>query len=167
MLLKDKLSEEAQVSEYEQERNKPMPNRIHGTIQTKISVLLSINFGEQYDFPNEVTLNTQPSHSTPDIAIFPKKELDWETTEAKEKEVPITTIEIISPSQSLDGMAKKIWQSYFPMGVQSAWIVMPPPLKTICILTPDKQRLFFESGMLKDPATGIELEVEKVFEGMK
>ena len=167
MLLKDKLSEEAQVSEYEQERNKPMPNIVHGAIQAEISFLLKLHYREKYVLASEVTLDTKPSHSIPDFCIFPKKELDWETTEAKEKEAPITTIEIISPSQSLDEMAKKIWQSYFPMGVQSAWIVMPPPLKTICILTPDKQRLFFESGTLKDPATGIELDVEKVFEGLK
>ncbi|MEZ4960491.1 MAG: Uma2 family endonuclease [Saprospiraceae bacterium] len=153
-------------TDYETERNKPMPNRIHGTIQTKISVMLTIEFGDKYDFPNEVTLATTPA-STPDICIFPKRELDWATTEAKEQEVPITTIEIVSPSQSLDEMAKKIWQTYFPIGVQSAWIVMPPPFKAIYVLTPDGGKHFFDQGTLTDAATGVELEVEKVFEGLK
>ena len=155
------------MSDYEIKRNKPMPNRIRGKIQSKIGAQLEVNYGSKYDIASEVTLDTKPKASTPDISIFPKKELDWETIEAKEKDVPFTTVEIISPTQSFDEMAKKIFGLYFPLGVQSAWIVMPPPFKTICVLTPDNEKKFFDKGTLTDPVTGMKIEVEKVFVGMK
>jgi len=168
MLKEDSYTDEARsdVSEYEQERNKPLPNRVHGTIQSQLNFQLLNHNKNRFDFPSEVALNTTPG-STPDICIFPKKELDWETTEAKEEEAPLTVVEIISPSQSFDEMAKKIYQLYFPMGVKSAWLVMPPPLKSICVMTPDGKNRFFESGTLKDDVTRIEINIEKVFEGMK
>lgn len=166
----DVFTEETQTAtpDYETERNKPMPNRIHGKIQHKLGFQLELNYGDQFDFSDEVTLDSTPS-STPDICIFPRKEqdLDWKTITAKEKEVPITTIEIVSPSQSIDEMAQKVWNIYFPLGVKSAWIVMPPPFKAIYVLTPDDNKQFFDTGILADPATGIQLEIEKVFEGLK
>jgi Uma2 family endonuclease len=149
------------AQDYETERNKPMPNRIHGTIQTRIVVLLD-QYSDRYQFSSEVTLDTTPA-STPDILVFPKKQLNWKTVEAREKEMPITTIEILSPSQHLEDLAEKARDTYFPAGVQSAWIVVPP-LKTVTILTPDGGQLVFGQGTLTDPVTGIQLSIEKVFD---
>jgi len=156
------------ISDYETERNKPMPNRIHGKIELNLSVQLNNNYSNQFDFAVEVTLDTSPA-STPDLCIFSKKEeaLDWRTVTAKESEVPLTTIEIVSPSQSMTDMAKKIMDIYFPMGVKSAWLVMPPPYKAIYVLTPDGKRKHFDEGTLTDPTTDIQIELEKVFVGMK
>jgi len=150
-------------SDYETERNKPIPNKIHGAIQHKISVLLD-QYSDRYLFTTEVSLDTTPS-STPDILIFPIKKLSWKNIEAKEKEMPITTIEIISPSQSIEELAAKAWNIYFPAGVRSAWIVVPP-LKTVMILLPDDQELVFSQGELLDPTTGIQLSLERIFECM-
>ncbi|MCB0519570.1 MAG: Uma2 family endonuclease [Lewinellaceae bacterium] len=148
-------------SDYETERNKPMPNRIHGTIQTRLVVLLD-QYSDRYQFSSEVTLDTTPP-STPDILFFHKKQLNWKTVEAKEKEMPITTIGILSPRQTIEDLAEKAWNTYFPAGVQSAWIVVPP-LKTVSILTPDDKQLVFSQGTLTDPVTGIQLSVEKIFD---
>ncbi len=166
MLLKENIVEEQTHSEYETERNKPMPNRIHGKIQGKIVYLLISKFEDKYEFSSEVTLKTVPN-STPDICIFPKKVLDWKEVEAKESEAPITTVEIISPSQSIDEMIRKILNLYFPFGIKSAWLVMPPPMRAICVVTPDGKKKFYDSGILTDPVTGIEMDVDMVFEGMK
>lgn len=155
---------EAEVqSDYENERGKPMPNLLHGTLQTAIIVQLALKYGDRYDSPSEVTLDISPA-ATPDISIYPKRvSFDPLETPAKEPEMPLTTIEIISPSQSFSDMAKKIRKSYFPNGVKSAWIVVPE-LKGIHILLPDDNNLYFNSGTLTDPATGIELSIDKVFE---
>ncbi len=149
-------------TDYETERGKPMPNRIHGAIQGQINFLLRLAYNQEYQFPNEVSLDTTPP-TTPDICIYPKKKLDWRTTAAKEIEMPITAIEILSPSQSLDELVAKAEDSYFSEGVKSAWIVVPA-LKTIIVLLPDEQKLYFTTGTLEDPATGIQIPVEKVFE---
>ena len=39
--------------------------------------------------------------------------------------------------------------------------------KTKTPSAPDGKKKYFDSGKLKDPVTGIEIEVDKVFEGMK
>ena len=150
---------------YEIERNKPMPNLAHGVIQTKISHLLMSFYEGDYLFPNEVSLATTPK-STPDICIYPKKKISMINISAKEKDPPITTIEIQSPSQSIEELNDTAWNLYFPMGVKSAWVVVPS-LKTIQIFLPSKQKLMFSKGKLKDPVTNIEIDVEKVFEDLE
>ncbi|HFA47807.1 MAG TPA: Uma2 family endonuclease [Bacteroidetes bacterium] len=154
----------ATLSDYETERNKPMPNRIHGAIQSQIGFLLKSVYGDKYQFISELALDTTPG-STPDICIFPKKKLDVKNTPAKETEAPLTTIEIISPSQTFNELMHKAWDLYFPMGVKSAWIVVPE-VKAIHIIMPGGDNLYFASGKLKDPATGIEVPVERVFEDL-
>ncbi|MEM6317960.1 MAG: Uma2 family endonuclease [Bacteroidota bacterium] len=152
------------LTPYETERNKPLPNLIHGVIQTKISTLLTLDYGKEYLFPNELSLDTHPG-STPDICIYKKRKLSVLDVASKESEAPITTIEIQSPSQSIDELLIKVHQLYFPMGVQSAWIVIPA-LKSIQIVLPNKENLVFTKGKLKDPVTNLEVEVERVFEDL-
>lgn len=152
------------ISQYEIERNKPLPNRIHGQIESDLSFALNLNYREKYQFALEVSLATTPS-STPDVTIFPKKKLSLKTIKAKEEEAPITTIEIQSPSQSIEELQKKAWNLYFPMGVQSAWIVIPS-LKAVKILLPDDSEFFYNSDKLKDPVTNIEIEIKEIFANM-
>ena len=152
------------LSQYEIERNKPMPNRIHGQIQGDLVFLLNLHYREKYNFSSEVSLATTPG-STPDICIFPKKKLSLKTIKAKEEEAPITTIEIQSPSQSIEELQHKAWNLYFPMGVKSAWIIIPS-LKAVKILLADDQEFFFNSGKLKDPVTNIEIEIKEIFANM-
>jgi Uma2 family endonuclease len=162
MLKEDVITESPSITQdYETERNKPMPNRIHGTIQGEIIFQLKLKYSDHYQFSSEVTLDTTPP-STPDILIYPKKQLNWKTVEAREKEMPITTIEILSPSQTLDTLAEKAWKTYFPAGVQSAWIVIPQ-IKTVTILLPGDQQLVFSQGILTDRVTGIQISIEKIF----
>ena len=151
------------VSDYETERNKPMPNTIHGVIQRKLSALLD-KYENQYLIASEVTLNTTPA-STPDLVISKKRKLRWKDMEAKEKEAPIATIEILSPSQTIDDLLDKARDVYFPMGVKSAWLIIPP-IKTVTILTPDENQSVFNHGEMTDSVTGIKLSVEAIFECM-
>ncbi|MEM6317621.1 MAG: Uma2 family endonuclease [Bacteroidota bacterium] len=153
------------LTSYEIERNKPMPNRIHGQIQGDLLFLLNLNYREKFDFSSEVSLDTIPP-STPDIGIFPTKQLDIQEVEAKETEPPITTIEIQSPSQSPDELVKKAYKRYFPMGVQSAWVVLPA-LKAIQVLLPDNRKILFSEGQLKDPVTDIQVDIKEVFRKLK
>ncbi len=152
------------LSDYEIERNKPIPNIIHGAVQAQIGFLLKENYSDHYMVIGELSLETTPG-STPDICVYPKKKLNVKNTLARETEPPLTTIEILSPSQSFNELMHKAWDLYFPMGVKSAWIVVPE-LKAVHIIMPDENNLYFASGMLTDPATGIELPVERIFEDL-
>lgn len=150
-------------TDYETERGKPMPNIIHGTIQGKLNRLLWDGYDDRFMFPNELSLATSPG-STPDICIYSKRKLDIRDVEAKETEMPLTTIEILSPSQTIDYLQSKVWDIYFPAGIGSAWIVVPQ-LKSIQVLTRDGEEVFYKK-ILKDPTTGIKINVEKVFEDL-
>ncbi|MEM8525397.1 MAG: Uma2 family endonuclease [Bacteroidota bacterium] len=152
------------VSQYEIERNKPIPNLVHGLIQSNLNLAFRLKYRDQYMFPNELSLATIPG-STPDICIYPKRIVSSRNVSAKESETPITTIEIQSPSQSIDELISKAWNLYFPMGVKSAWIVIPA-LKAVQILLPDEQKILFTTGIVEDPATNIEIELNMIFEGI-
>ena len=151
-------------SEYEIERNKPMPNRIHGVIQSCIGYLLRLQYGDRFQFGSEVSLATNPP-TTPDLCIFNKKKLRLRDIEAKETEMPLTVIEIISPSQSIDFLQDKAWNIYFPIGIGSVWLVVPE-LKAIQLLLPNDEQYLFYNDTLTDPTTGIQIPVEKVFEDL-
>jgi hypothetical protein len=60
----------------------------------------------------------------------------------------------------------KAWDLYFPLGVQSAWIVVPE-FKAIHVLLPNDQSILVNAGILTDPATGIQISIEKVFEDLQ
>ncbi len=153
-------------SDYETERNKPMPNRIHGHIQSNIIVELKIAYGNQYSITSEVTLDTQPKASTPDVCIFAKRELHLKDVQAKSAEMPLTTIEIQSPSQAPEELINKALEYYFPAGVKSAWVIIPS-LKAVRIILPDDQNFLFISGEVYDPSNGVKVAVDKIFEGIE
>lgn len=147
---------EALEAKYKNERNKPMPSKNHGIIQSRLNIALG-KYLSEFEFITELSL-TLPDvkSSVPDISIFPKMKIDLFDDEIKVSEPPITVIEILSPTQSVDEIKDKIFDIYFPGGVQSAWLIIPT-VRTVYIFTPDKKITTFTEGTLKDAATGIEL----------
>lgn len=137
----------------------------HGTIQAQISFLLKRDFPKKFSTISELSLVFKPKGATPDLCIYEKMHFDYAQDEdvIKMTAPPLTTVEILSPTQALDGVILKIRKNYFPNGVKSAWVVLPP-LKTIVLLLAVQEPLFFSNGKLIDPATGIELSVEEIFE---
>lgn len=153
-----------EISTYEIERNKPMPNEIHGTIQANIIILLA-GYRKNYRIMSEVTLATTPQ-TTPDVLVARKKKLSRDEVTPKMNEAPILTIEIQSPSQSIEVLQRKVKDQYFPMGVESAWIIIPG-LKGIQVLFPDGNEHFYNNGALTDKTTGITIDVASVFEDIE
>lgn len=151
-------------SQYEIERNKPMPNYAHSLLQAQIIFLLKTYYGDQFNFPSELSLDTSPG-STPDICIYPREKVNLKKLAAKKSEPPLTTIEIVPPSQSNNEIMKKAWDLYFPMGVKSAWVVIPE-FKGILVVLPNDEKHYFDKGLLKDPTNNIELSIEKIFEDL-
>ncbi len=78
---------------------------------------------------------------------------------------PITTIEILSPTQPLNTVISKIRQIYFTNGVKSSWVIIPS-MKAVVLYLPDHDLdgyELFKSGEVKDPVTGITLKVDDIF----
>jgi Uma2 family endonuclease len=149
-------------TEYELERGKPMPSKNHGRLQAFLSRALLNKYLDKYDIESEVSLELVTGPTTPDIIISEHSDIDWLNDEIKVTRVPITTIEILSPTQGLDELKNKAIDKYFPAGVKSAWIIVPT-FQTIYVLTPDKKVATFTEGVVKDKATGLEINMSDIF----
>ncbi len=151
-----------ETSTYEIERGKPMPSLNHARLELQLVKML-LPFEDKYDILPELSLRLSTGDAVPDLCLFPKRTFDYENDQTKVTEAPVLTIEILSPKQILDDVVKKIRDTYLPAGVQSSWVVIPS-LKTVHILTPDKQvRTFQTTGVITDPATGIQVDMEELF----
>jgi len=152
-----------QISDYERERGKPMPTLNHAVIQGNLIFNLKLRFREQYTIASElnITMPERPD-TVPDIAIYPKLQIDFLHDITSMTEMPLTIIEIVSPSQSdADILAK--FERYFKAGVQSCWLVMPS-LQAIAVYSAvGKYQFFSDTATLTDQVTGIELAVGEVF----
>jgi Uma2 family endonuclease len=152
-----------QVSDYELQRGKPMPTLNHSIIQGNLTFVLKLHYRDQYSVLPEInlTMPTRPD-TVPDIAIYPKMQTDFLHDISSMTEMPLTVIEIVSPSQSdADIIAK--FERYFAAGVQSCWLVMPV-FKAISVYSSLAQYKFFtDDTTLNDPTTGIELALNEVF----
>ncbi len=151
------------LSDYEIERGKPMPNLTHGIIQANIGFELKIMYQKKYRIASEVTLDTLPKGSTPDLIILPNRPLDFtKEIPARLSEAPLVTIEIQSPSQSFDEMLDKVI-IYFEFGVQSCWVVQPR-IKGVFVFETPFEYKFYHNEILNDSKLEIELDLKKVFE---
>ncbi len=146
------------VSEYENERGKPMPSMNHGVVQARLIVALDAY--EEYTPVSELTLDLTPA-ATPDVCIYPKLTLDWQNDQIRAIEMPLTTIEIQSPTQGTQELVNKI-QRLLAAGVQSAWLV-EPTLKLIAVYLPGEEPQVFTKGELHDPTTRIRIQLDQVF----
>jgi Uma2 family endonuclease len=156
-------SVEKELSQYEIERNKPMPSKNHSIIQGYLITEINIHYRKQFTCMSEIDI-TMPEkpNCVPDIAIYPKLEFNFWDDELSMTEMPLTAIEIVSPSQSDNDILKKI-NRYFQAGVKSCWFVMPA-FQAISVYSSLEKYTFFTSDMtLTDPATGIEIALNEVF----
>ncbi len=157
----DQVSEPA--VQYQIERNKPMPSKNHSAIQSRLVIALGKKYDKKYEFYSELSL-TLPDvkPAVPDICIFPKAKLDLLNDEIKVSDVPITVIEILSPKQSIEDIKNKFFEIYFPAGVQSAWLIIPP-LRSVHVFTPDRKFTNYYAGKLEDKVCKVEVDLDDFF----
>ena len=136
----------------------------HSELQSHLAFLLRLAYRHQYSIFTELDLNFASGKTRPDLCIFPKRPLDWMNDEVVVQDVPLTTIEILSPEQSLTSLIDRIYKKHFPAGVKTVWLVLPA-LQLITVLLPSRQRINVTEGVLTDPVTGLQLTLAEVFEG--
>ena len=152
-----------QLSDYERERGKPMPTLNHAYIQKNLLVSLDYRYRKSYTVLSELNLSmpTRPD-TVPDVAIYPKLEIDFLNDITSMTEMPLTVIEIVSPSQSDTEILTK-FKRYFEAGVKSCWLVMPS-FQAISVYSAfGKYHFFREDETLVDAATGIEMPLNEIF----
>ena len=151
------------ISTRELEEEK-MSSYNHAELQSHLAFLLRLTYRHQYSILTELDFEFASGKTRPDLCIMPKRQADWLTDELVVHDVPLTTIEILSPEQSLNSLISRIYEKHFPAGVKTVWLVLPA-LQVITIFLPDRQGINFTQGLITDPVTGIELTLAEVFEG--
>lgn len=140
---------------------KPRPSKNHSKLQIRLEAELFIQYAEQYDIRSEQLLGAPNPPFVLDLSIFPAEASNWLQDEVKEKAVPLTVIEIVSPSQAdteLTGKAK----DYSAAGTKSYWLVQPL-FRTVVVLQPNADELVFHNDLLTEPTNGISIDLKKVF----
>lgn len=138
----------------------------HSRLTSRITWLLSAAYEDkdedEYDVLPELDIELSTGRAKSDVALIPKQVYNWRENIIAFPHAPITAIEILSPTQSLDALAGKIDKIYLAGGVQSAWLAVPF-LKTVHVFLPDGTINTFATGALHDPASGVELALEAIF----
>ncbi|MFN0049991.1 MAG: Uma2 family endonuclease [Cytophagales bacterium] len=150
-----------EISDYELERGKPMPSKIHSKIQILLGCLFLNKYASRFDFLSELDVFLNGNKYVPDIAIYRKGILDFEEDESMVYIAPLAVIEILSPSQALGDLIIKM-KKYIEGGVKSYWLVVPQT-KTVFLFDSNKEQTTFISGTIKDHETGIELQFDEIF----
>ncbi len=133
----------------------------HSKLIHRLSVVLD-RYEAEYDILPELELELSTGKCKPDISIFAKLPDDWENDIIFYSKPPIIAIEIQSPKQATTEITGKMNSVYFPAGVQSVWIIVPP-LQMVQVRTPNGGKTTYTSGILKDPVTGFELPFNRIF----
>lgn len=148
--------------QYKLERNKPLPSRNHAKVQSYLTFELGLSYDKVYDILSELTIDFPVKMAVPDISIYPKMATNWENDVIAMKELPLLAIEILSHNQPFDDILDKIRNIYFPAGLKSVWVVLPPA-QSIMIFRPSGKPLTFTSGIMRDEASGFEVDLDKIF----
>ena len=152
-----------EISDYELERGKPKLSRNHSTIHLNVGFERKTRYREQFRFMLEISIDIMGRVLVPDIGIFEKTPVDMSRDQIVLNELPLTTIEILSPAQAVDDLVDKA-RAYFEAGVKSCWIVMPKAQAVFVYSAPGQYEFFHKAETLIDPATGIELPLTPLFE---
>ena len=130
----------------------------HSKLIHRLSVALD-RYEDQYDILPELELELSSGKCKPDVAIYKNLSTNWFNDLIYYSEPPLTVIEVLSPKQGLIDLTDKAFKVYFPAGVKTVWLVVP--MLHICqILLPDGTQLTSPNGMMKDPVTLMEVDVD-------
>ena len=140
-----------------------MPSLNHGSIQANLGFELMTRYRQAYRFASEINIDVLGRIMVPDIGVFPRMDLDMAHDQIVALQLPLTTIEILSPTQALKELTDKA-RVYFQAGVKSCWIVLPDQQGVFIYSAPNEYEYFHGKDRLHDPATGIELELAPLFE---
>ena len=136
----------------------------HSELQSHMAFLFRAAYRHEYSILTELDFDFASGKTRPDLCIMPKRKVDWLADEIIMQDVPLTTIEILSPEQSLNSLTDRIYKEHFPAGVKTVWLVVPT-VQTVSILLPDRKQVNFASGIVVDPVTNIQLNLSEIFEG--
>ena len=147
----------------DESQDEKMSSLNHSDLQTRLGFLLMLAYRQQYSIYTELDFNFASGKTRPDLCIMPKRKANWLVDEIIVQDVPLTTVEILLPEQSLNSLTERIYKKHFPAGVKTVWLVVPA-VQTVSVLLPDRKQVNFSQGIITDPVTNIQLNLDDIFE---
>ncbi len=138
-----------------------MPSEVHGYTQGRLIARLYA-YEDTYNILSELSLDLNNWGSVPDIAIYPKRKMNFREDRIEVTTPPLCAIEILSPSQSLQELVNKA-SLYFQHGVKSCWLVIPSLENIYVFSSPENYTIFRSNQTLSDSSLRIDLELSKIF----
>ena len=116
-----------------------------------------------YSVFTELTLAIDGKDYVPDVSVYPKRAVMLGKRDiVRMSDMPLTAIEIVSPSQTMDDALSK-FETYFRAGVKSCWLVSPVTM-TVNIYTDIEHVEIFHGGEAHDPVLDIRIPMSAIFE---
>jgi Uma2 family endonuclease len=136
------------------------PSYYHAYICSRLSVAL--NTLEDYMVFSELTLQIQGKDYVPDIALYPKRPIDFTAEDiVKMTEMPALVVEVLSPTQAAQEILGK-FPIYFDAGIPSCWLVIPISTSVIVYSAMNKAHVC-KTGDVVDPVLGIRIALDAIF----
>ena len=139
------------------------PGRSHNLalLQQRLLTVLADWYGPQATVLSRLTLHLAGQALTPDVAVL-KKADSLHQQDAAVTEVPLLTVLVLDATTPF-GPQVAVARQLVTAGVPSCWLV-EPRLRTVTIsAVPGEYQSFNHHETLRDPATGIELELARLF----
>ncbi|GAK49272.1 protein containing DUF820 [Candidatus Moduliflexus flocculans] len=137
------------------------PSYYHSYICTNVASALKSE--GTYSVFTELTLVIEGKDYIPDVSLYPKRAVMLGKRDiVKMTEMPLTAIEIVSPSQTMDDALTK-FDIYFRAGVKSCWLVSPVTM-TVNVYTDMEHVQIFHAGELIEPVLNIRIPLTAIFE---
>ena len=116
----------------------------------------------QFSVLPELNISVLGDKLVPDLAIFIGQDNYLVHDKQLVTDLPVTAVEILSPSQSVEELTDKI-ERYLTAGIKSCWLVLSG-LRSIAVsFEKGVYQTFDRHETLRDPVTGIELELAPLF----
>lgn len=150
------------LSDYEIERNKPMPDKNHAFIQGNFLFFIRLKYGDRFRVLPEINLDLPIRERVPDVAIYPPMDFIPDENELRMKEIPLGVIEVLSAKQDLAELMVKRAE-YFAAGVQTYWLALPA-LRTVYVFySPEEYDIYSGKDIMHDKKLGIALDLTEIF----
>ncbi|RZK30272.1 MAG: Uma2 family endonuclease [Hymenobacter sp.] len=149
-------------SDYELERGKPIPTWNHAILQQRILLEILVHYPKKFTVLPELNLNILGDKLVPDLAVFNGLLSFLAHDQNIVSDMPLVVVEILSPSQSVAELTSKA-KRYLQAGINSYWLVVPELMNISISSEIGIYQTFNRHEILRDPATGIELELAPLF----
>lgn len=101
-------------------------SHVHSAVQVNIAYELKTL--TDYRIYTELSILIDGVEYKPDVSVYPYQALDKKHDILRMEQLPLTAIEIVSPTQLPQVIVTKI-ETYLSAGIRSCWMVLPYPMQ--------------------------------------